>query len=182
MGNHGSKPVLGGNGVDVAKASDDAIAFVEEHMFSAAFLDTLYVANAGARAGAGASAAADNHEYFLSPERLLELQMSVYAASHAPAAGILEPGGKTATVAHLAESLASAMPVVPTFTSVHAKRMDVMWYLWAVLVGDVQLDNGPKNEGLSAGDRVVRGPDWRYVPRHRGSTHYGCVHAARAGC
>ena len=170
MGNRGSKPVLGGNGVDVAKASSDAIAFVEEHMFTAPFLDTLYVSSPSVGAGVGsgestigAGAAAANHEYFMSPERLLELQTAVYAASHAPAAGILEPGGKTATVAHLAEALASAMPVTPTFTTVHAKRMDVMWYLWAVLVGDVKLDRPAGPEGLSAGDRVVRGPDWRYV-------------------
>ena len=183
MGNSASVPVLVGHAVDQAKASRDLVGTVSERIFSdKEFFDSIRVASSNVRATFADLGVADwytggaaaDEEYFLPPARLHELQTSVHRASLAPAAGILEPGGKTATVAHLVEALASSMPVLPCFAAVHAKRMDILWHLFARVVGDVDGGDDAETAGkLRVGSRVVRGPDWRWVlggarsaPRH----------------
>ena len=183
MGNSASVPVLVGHAVDQAKASRDLVGTVSERIFSdKEFFDSIRVASSNVRATFADLGVADwytggaaaDEEYFLPPARLHELQTSVHRASLAPAAGILEPGGKTATVAHLVEALASSMPVLPCFAAVHAKRMDILWHLFARAVGDVDGGDDAETAGkLRVGSRIVRGPDWRWVlggarsaPRH----------------
>jgi len=172
MGNRQAVPVLSGDAATQTLAHRDV-----RQVWPVSQLDRLHVS--GAHKASPSGIVDECTEYHVPEPTLQRLLQKVYDAGFAPGAGILEPGGKTATMAHLVDCLTASMKATPTFTAVHAKRMALVWAVQATMVGD-RLTPGAATEAegvrrLKRGDRVRRGPDWRWGQQDGGPDGRGTV-------